>query len=74
MEYKAVREILIANIREIIRDKCLKQSAVAEKAGFTPNQFSSMLYERKIILAEYIPSIACALGVTVNELYKKGEE
>lgn len=74
MEYKAVREILIANIREIIRDKCLKQSAVAKKAGFTPNAFSSMLNERKAIMAEYIPDIACALGVTVNELYKKGEE
>ena len=67
-------QIIISNIRHIIKDKGLKQCAVAEKAGFTPRLFSSMLNERKFILAEYIPNIAMALGVDVNELYRKGDE
>ncbi len=65
--------MIISNIRRVINSKGLKQYVVAEKAGFTPNAFSSMLNERKAIMAEYIPDIACALGVPVNELYKKGE-
>ena len=65
--------MIINNIRRVIRSKGLKQCVVAEKAGFTPNAFSSMLNERKAIMAEYIPDIALALGVSVNELYKNGE-
>lgn len=64
-------QIIINNIKRVIRLKGLKQCAVAKKAGFSPNAFSSMLNERKIIMAEYIPDIALALGVGVNELYKK---
>lgn len=71
MEQKEAKRILIFNIRRIIKDKGLKQCAVAEKSGFSPRLFSSMLNERKFILAEYIPNIATALGVDVNELYRK---
>ena len=71
MEPKEAKRILIFNIGRIIKDKGLKQCAVAEKAGFSPRLFSSMLNERKFILAEYIPNIATALGVEVNELYRK---
>lgn len=67
-------QILIYNIRRIIKRKGLKQCSVAEKAGFTPNTFSSMLNERKVITAEHIPSIARALNVDVNELFKKERE
>ena len=54
--------MIINNIRRVIRSKELKQCVVAEKAGFTPNAFSSMLNDRKTIMAEYIPDIALALG------------
>lgn len=47
-------QIIINNIRRLIRLKGLKQCAVAEKAGFSPNAFSAMLTERKAIMAEYI--------------------
>lgn len=66
-------QILIRNIRRVIKEKGMKQCAVAEKAGFSPQTFSSMLNERKIITAEHIPNIAHALEVSVNELYKKEE-
>ena len=67
-------KIIINNIRRLIRLKGLKQCAVAEKAGFSPNAFSAMLTERKAIMAEYMPDIASALGVPVNELFKKGDD
>ncbi len=63
-------QVLIYNIRRLVREKGLKQYAVAEKAGFAPNIFSSMLNERKVITADHIPTIAHALGVPVNELYR----
>lgn len=66
-------QTLIFNIRRIIEEKGLKQRAVAEKAGISPNLFSSMLNERKLITAEHIPNIADSLEVSVNELYKKQE-
>lgn len=56
-----------------MKQKGLKQCAVADKAGFSPNMFSQMLNERKIITAEHIPYIAHALDVDTNELYKKEE-
>lgn len=67
------KQIIIQNIRRIIQVKGLKQCAVAVKAGFKPNIFSSMLNERKAIMAEYIPDIAKALDVEINELYRKEE-
>lgn len=67
-------QLLIKNIRDFIEEKGLKQCAVAQKAGFSANVFSSMLNERKIITAEHIPCIAYALGVEVNDLYKKADQ
>lgn len=68
------KQIIINNIRRLIHLKGLKQCVVAEKAGFSPNAFSAMLTERKVIMAEYIPDIASALEVSVDELFKKGDE
>lgn len=66
-------QTLIGNIRRVIKEKGFKQYAVAERAGIKPNEFSSMLNERKIITAEHIPNIAVALDVDVNELYRREE-
>ena len=56
-------------IKLIIVEKGLYQRFVAEKVGFTEQQFSDMLNGRKIIRAEHIPAIAKALGVDFNELF-----
>lgn len=56
-------------IAKITRSKGLYQKYVAEKAGFTEQQFSDMLNGRKVIRAEYIPTIANALGVSINDLF-----
>ena len=57
------------NIRGTIDAKGMKQVVVAERSGFTEQQFSDMLNGRKIIRAEYIPKIANALGVSVGDLF-----
>lgn len=68
---------VIINIKKIIGEKGMKQGIVAERAGFTPQDFSNMLNERrKLIRVEHLPAIAGALDVSVNELFcqtgKKG--
>jgi len=57
------------NIRRIMAQKGFIQKAVASRSGFSQQQFSDMLNGRKMIRAEYIPAIADALGVKINELY-----
>lgn len=48
----------------------MKQSVVAERAGFTPQEFSNILNERrKLLRIEFMPPIAKALDVDMNELY-----
>lgn len=56
-------------IQSAIKRKGMIQKAVAEKSGFTEQQFSDMMHGRKAILAEYIPRIAYAIGVEVGELF-----
>lgn len=64
-------EKVVTNIKNIIETKGMKQVVIANRAGFSPQDFSNMLNERrKLIRIEHIPRIANALGVCVDELYK----
>lgn len=69
-----MNSIVAPNVKEIIREKCLKQSAVARKAGYSAQQFCAMMNGRKIIKDTDILRIATALGVDANQLFKKGGE
>lgn len=62
-------QIIIDNIRRLINERGMKQVAVAERAGFTGQEFSNLLNGRKALAAVYIPKIAGALGVTCNDLF-----
>lgn len=62
-----------AGIKKIIQEKGLMQKYVAEKSGFTVQQISDMVNGRKLILAEHLPKIANALGVSVMDIYIAGE-
>lgn len=62
------------NVIRIINEKGLKQKSVASKAGFSQQAFNAMLNGRRIIKVSDIEVLATALGVSVNELYKKGDE
>lgn len=69
-----MNSIVAPNVESIITRKCLKQCAVAEKAGYTKQQFNAMLKGRKVIRDMDILKIANALEVDVNALFVKGEE
>ena len=67
-------ELLIGNIKRAIRNRGLKQCAVAVKAGLGEQELSNMLNGRKIVTAEHIARIANALGCEVNEFYMEPEK
>lgn len=66
-----MNEIVAPNIKRIIKVKGLKQSVIADKAGYTENQFSAMLHGRKIIRDTDIIRITQALDIGVNELFER---
>lgn len=67
---KSGYDAIINNIKMLISKKGMKQSVVAERAGFTPQEFSNILNERrKLLRIEFMPPIAQALDVDMNELY-----
>lgn len=53
----------------IIRKKGLKQKEIAERAGYSKQQFSDMIQGRKIIKPCDAVAISEALGVSMNELF-----
>lgn len=61
-----------AGIDKIIHENGFIQKVIAEKAGFTDQQFSDMLCGRKIIRADYLVPIAKAMRVTIQEIYDAG--
>lgn len=65
----ATYEDITCNIKRIIDEKGMKQGVVAERAGFTPQEFSNIMNERrKLLRIEHLCPIACAMGVDVNAL------
>ncbi|NCB99929.1 MAG: XRE family transcriptional regulator [Clostridia bacterium] len=63
-------EQIVANIKMLIEEKGMKQGVVAERAGFTAQDFSNMLNERrKLIRIEHLPAIANAIGVEIKDLF-----
>lgn len=61
------------NIVFLINEKGLKQRAVAEKAGFTVQQFNDMLNGRRLIKICDLTNIAEALDVDANTLFRRTE-
>lgn len=62
------------NTRRIIKERGLKQNAVAVKAGYTPKAFNNLVNGRKTIREIDIFKIAKALEVTPNELLSTRKE
>lgn len=61
---------IVNNIKVLIERRGMKQGVVAARAGFSAQDFSNMLNERrKLIRAEYLPAIADALEADVNDLF-----
>ena len=64
-----MKSIIAKNVKDIMQEKCFKQSLVAQKAGYPYKTYSNMLNGRKIITDVDVMKIANALGVEPNELY-----
>ena len=69
-----MKSIVASNVEAIIGERCLKQCAVAEKAGYSKQQFNAMLKGRKVIRDTYIIRISKALEVDANTLLSHGRE
>ena len=67
--YSIVETLVRDNIRKLIESKGYKQKFIAEKAGFSENEFSQMLCGNKRIRVEHIPQIAKALDAEPNDLF-----
>lgn len=65
-----MNDVVAPNVKTVIAERCLKQSAIAEKAGYTRQQLNSMLKGRKVMKDTDILRIAEALGVGVDVLFK----
>ncbi len=59
---------IAVGIRKKIVEKGLLQKSVANRAGFSEQQFSAMLNDRKIIRACDLFRISEALGVEIADL------
>lgn len=68
-----MNEIVAPKIKQIIKERGLKQCAVAEKAGYSKLQFNAMLNGRKLITDVDILKIITVLGVDANALFDRGE-
>lgn len=64
-------EDVLCNIKEIISKKGVKQTFVAERAGFTKQELSNILNGHKLLRIEHLPRIAEALDVEISNLYPK---
>ena len=62
---------IIPNIKDIIVSKGLKQSFVAEQVGLTSQSFSDILNNRKLLRVEHLPELADALGVEIEDFFRK---
>lgn len=58
------------SIYKIIKEKNLKQSAVAKSAGYGIQVFNNMVKGRRKIYADDIPNICRVLCVSANELFQ----
>lgn len=64
---------VLENLERIIRDRGLKKKYVAEKAGYTQQQFSELINGKRVIRATDICKLSDALEVTPNDLLERSE-
>ena len=70
MDKKTLDPVAIG-IKKAIATRGLVQKTVAKRAGFTEQQFSDMLNDRKVIKACDLMGIAEAIGIEVVDLLKE---
>lgn len=77
LDISTSNSVVAENLRGIISRKALKQTALAEKAGYSPQELNDMLNGRRLMRAVDIAAILNVVkevGVDANDLFKeKGE-
>ena len=58
------------NVIRIIREKGLKQCAVAQKAGYSRQIFGNMINNNRVIRPDDVQRIAAALEVNAGDLFE----
>lgn len=66
------RDPIAMGIKFLISERGMVQKVVAQRAGYTSQQLSDMLNDRKTIKAVDIIQISKALGVSAQEIYDAG--
>lgn len=56
------------NITRIIQDRAYKQSAIAQRAGLTPDQLCAALKHRRKLDANEFLAVCTALGMTPEDV------
>lgn len=69
-----MESVIAENVKTIIRERGLKQGAVAAKAGYDYKAFSNMLNGRKVVTDLDVVRIANVLDVLPGELFKTDTE
>ena len=72
---KLERDYLVnKNIERIIEEKDKKRTAVADRAGIRRDTFSRIVRCKRPVYAHEVCSIAAALGVPIDELFKEEQQ
>lgn len=74
MKREAEFDPIAYGIKYLIREKGMIQKIVAQRAGYTQQQFSDMLNDRRVIKAIDLIPISAALGVSVQDIYDAGRK
>ena len=62
------------NIKQLLKQRGLKQKYIAQKAGYSEKDFSAMINGRKNIYDDDVLIISKAFGLTPNDLFGIGRE
>lgn len=77
LDIQSSNSVVADRVKEVIREKGFKQTVLAKRAGFTPQEFNDMLNGRRLMRAVDIAAIINVLkdtGVDANYLFsRKGE-
>ena len=77
LDIQSSNSVVADRVKEVIREKGFKQTVLAKRAGFTPQEFNDMLNGRRLMRAVDIAAIINVLkdtGVDANYLFSRRGE
>lgn len=76
LDINTSNSIVAVRLKNVIKEKGLKQSAIADKAGFSTQEMNDMLNGRRLMRAVDIASILNVVnefGIDANYLFNTGK-